>query len=95
MARIPIQIGAQFFATKTEAKAFARGIMARYSEGETITGFDDLFLRDLIAIHPEAARKIGSGISHFTSRLDPVWRTSRHFVIVRADSTDTDRKSVV
>lgn len=90
MAKIPIQIGSQIFATKTEAKNYARAIMARYAEAETIIGADDLFLRDLVAIHPEATRKIGSGISHFTTQLDPVWRKSRHFVIVRTDGTNTD-----
>jgi|GEM_PF-1461962 len=90
MAKIPIQIGAQNFATKTDAKSHARAIMARHAEAETIGGADDLFLRDLVAIHPEAARKIGSGISHFTTKLDPVWRKNRHFVIVRTDGTDTD-----
>src|ERR1044072_2077613 len=73
MARISIQIGARVFGTKTEAKNFARSIMARYSEGETITSADDLFLRDLIAIHPEATAKKGCGMSPFTSQLDPAW----------------------
>lgn len=90
MAKIPIQIGAQIFATKTEAKNYARAILARYAEAETIIGADDLFLRDLVSIHPEAAQKIGSGISHFTTKLDPVWRKNRHFVIVRTDGSDTD-----
>lgn len=90
MPRSPIQIGPRLFATKTEAKNFSRDIIARYAEGEIISGVDDLFLRDLVAIHPEAARKIGCGIAHFTTALDPVWRNSRHFVIVRTDRTDTD-----
>lgn len=90
MAKIPIQIGAQTFPTKSEAKNHARAIMARYEEAEIVIGADDLFLRDLVAIHPEAERKIGSGISHFTTKLDPVWRKNRHFVIVRTDGTDTD-----
>lgn len=90
MPKIPIQIGARHFTTKTEAKSHARDIMARYQEGQRITGLDDLFLRDLVAIHPEAVRKIGGGIDHFTTQLDPVWRNSRHFVIVRSDGSSTD-----
>lgn len=90
MARIPIQIGPRLFSTKKEAKEFSRQIMARYSEGEQIVGEDDLFLRDLVSIHPEAATKIGCGIAHFTTQTDPVWRNSRHFVIVRTDGSDTD-----
>ncbi len=90
MAKIPIQIGARLFATKAEAKTFARNIIARYSEGEIISGTDDLFLRDLVAIHPEATKKIGCGIDYFTTKLDEVWRTNRHFVIIRTDGSDTD-----
>lgn len=90
MPRSPIQIGPRLFATKTEAKNFSRDIIARHAEGEIIFGTDDLFLRDLVAIHPEAARKAGCGIAHFSTALDPVWRNSRHFVIVRTDGSETD-----
>ena len=90
MARIPIQIGARLFDSKSQAKDFSRDIIRRYTEGETIVGEDDLFLRDLVAIHPEAAQKIGCGISHFTTQLDPEWRKHRHFVIVRTDGVRTD-----
>ena len=38
----------------------------------------------------EAAQKIGCGISHFTTQLDPEWRKHRHFVIVRTDRVRTD-----
>jgi hypothetical protein len=90
MAKTPIQIGLRLFGTKAEAKKFARDVMARYAEGEIIVGADDAFLRDLIAIHPEAVAKVGCGIAHFTTELDPVWRNSRHFVIVRIDGSRTD-----
>lgn len=90
MAKIPIQIGARLFKTKTEAKNFARQIIARYADGETITGLDDLFLRDLVVLHHEAATKTGSGIASFTVERDPVWHNTRHFVIVRTDGTSTD-----
>lgn len=90
MARIPVQIGARTFATKTAAKEFARGIIARHADGQTIMGEDDLFLRDLVSIHPEAATKIGCGVAHFTTRRDPVWRSNRHFQIVRNDGSETD-----
>jgi hypothetical protein len=90
MAKIPIQIGARFFKTKTEAKNFARSIMARWADGEIISGLDDLFLRDLVALHHEAAAKIGCGIEHFTIQRDPVWGNTRHFLIIRTDGSFTD-----
>ena len=90
VAKIPIQIGARLFQTKTEAKKFARNILARSDDGEIITGLDDLFLRDLVALHHEAATKIGCGIAHFTAQRDPVWGNTRHFLIVRTDGSSTD-----
>jgi hypothetical protein len=87
---IPIQIGANTFKSKSDAKNHARAIMERYSVNQIITGTDDIFLRDLIAIHPEADQKIGCGIAHFTSQIDPVWKTTRHFLIVRTDGSSTD-----
>jgi hypothetical protein len=90
MARIPIQIGPLFFDSKAAAKRFSREIIQRYADGERIVGPDDLFLRDLVAIHPEASAKIGCGIAYFTTQLDPVWRKNRHFVIVRNAGPPTD-----
>jgi hypothetical protein len=90
MARIPIQIGARLFSSKSDAKEFSRDIIRRYAEGVTIVGEDDLFLRDLVAIHPEAKQKAGCGIASFTTQLDPEWRKNRHFVVVRNDCTRTE-----
>ncbi len=90
MARSPIQIGPRSFASKKEAKDFSRQIIKRYADGEKIEGVDDLFSRDLASIHPEAEQKIGCGIAYFTTRLDPVWRSNRHLVVVRLDGSETD-----
>jgi hypothetical protein len=90
MPRVPIQIGSRLFSSKSEAKSFAREILNRSGDGEIISGPDDVFLRDLIAIHHDAATKIGCGIAHFTVRPDPNWGTTRHFVITRTDGSDTD-----
>ena len=90
MSRVPIQIGPRLFGSKAEAKSFTRELISRYGDGEIISGVDDIFLRDLIAIHHDAAKKIGCGIAHFTVQPDPNWGTTRHFVIVRTDGSDTD-----
>lgn len=87
---IPLQIGPITFKSKSDAKNHCRAIMDRYPVQQIITGIDDVFLRDLIAIHPEADQKIGVGISHFTTQIDPVWKTTRHFLIVRLDGSSTD-----
>ena len=72
MAKIPIQIGARLFGTKTEAKNFARGIMARHSEGESIIGTDDLLpFEDRRQAYPDAERRDaarGAGASHLVDQ---------------------------
>jgi len=94
MARIPIQIGARLFDSKSGAKDFSRDIIRRYAEGETIVGEDDLFLRDLVAIHPEAAQKIGCGISHFTTQLDPEWRKHQAPALRHRAERDANRRQL-
>ncbi len=88
--KIPIQIGAHSFPTKSAAKDYARFILDSSSDGEIIDNQDGLFLRNLVAIHPESSQKTGCGIDHFTAATDPIWKTTRHFVIVRTDGSSTD-----
>lgn len=86
----PIQIGPHGFTSKAAAKQYARAIMKKHVELGVMLPGDEMFLRDLVAIHPEAEQKIGCGISGFTTRVDPIWRTTRHFVIIRTDGSTTD-----
>lgn len=88
--KIPIQIGPHTFNSKADAKKHTRAIMARYEDHQPINGTDYIFLHDLVAVHPEANQKIGCGISYFTIQVDPIWKTTRHFVIVRTDGSSTD-----
>ena len=78
------------FPTKKLAKEFFRELRDRYADGCRIGDEDDRYLRDLIAIHPEAEMKIGSGISHFTVETDMVFGRTRHFMIHRIDGSSTD-----
>lgn len=84
-------IGDKSFKSKADAKNYIRGIIGKYRNDEPVSlADDDRFLRDLIAGHPHADEKIGCGIERFTVRADVVWRSSRHFVIIRTDGTETD-----
>lgn len=86
----PIQVGPHKFTSKSAAKQHARGIMKRHAEIGIMTPGDEMFLRDLIALHPESEQKIGCGILGFTTQVDPVWKTTRHFAIIRTDGSITD-----
>jgi hypothetical protein len=83
-------IGNKEFSSKKEAKDFIRTIFSRHQDDQTITGSDSEFLHDLIHLHPEACSKVGCGVSHFTTRVDPVWKNGRHFVLIRTDGSSTD-----
>jgi hypothetical protein len=60
------KLGTRNFASQTSIKDFCQDVLKRYSDSQRIVGDDDLFLRDLIKRHPDAIKKIGCGIRHFT-----------------------------
>jgi len=83
-------VGDKTFSSREKAKAVCRRIIQSYRNGETVKGDDDLFLRDLVDLHPDASQKIGGGIDHFTVANNPVWHKYKHFVIIRENGTSTD-----
>jgi hypothetical protein len=85
-----IVVGERKFPSQRAALEFARTIRDRYDDGEEITGGDAAFLEELLRLHPEANQKLGEGISYFSVQPDPVFGTTRHFVVHRKDGTSTD-----
>ena len=63
-------------------------MLDRYVDGERVENDDELFLRDLLDLHPEAAAKIGCGVSHFTREADG--RGGRCVWLWRTDGTHSD-----
>jgi hypothetical protein len=51
--------------TKAEKKRRVSALLARYGLGETVTGEDDAWLRDLITAHPDYPQKFGAGVARF------------------------------
>ena len=88
--KCPITIGEYEFGTKLEAKAAVQKVLNRHQLRDRLTGDEDIFIRDLIALHPATEDKIGCGISHIEIRTDPNYGTTRCFYIVRTDGSDTD-----
>lgn len=78
------------FPSKKLAKEFFRELRDRYPDGCRIGEEDDRYLRELIAIHPEADAKVGCGMSHFTVETDALFGRTRHFMIHRIDGSSTD-----
>jgi hypothetical protein len=88
--KCPITIGEYEFDTKTEAKAAVKEILNGHPMGYTLTGDQDTFIRDLIALHPATEDKIGCGVHHIEIRPDPDYGTTRCFHIIRTDGLSTD-----
>jgi hypothetical protein len=66
----------------------ARSILNNNELRDPIIADDDLFLRDLISLHPESDKKVGVGVMYFEVR-DNDWG-GRTFWIVRKDLSETD-----
>jgi hypothetical protein len=88
--KCPITIGEYEFETKKDAKEAIKKILNGHRMGYILTGDEDTFIRDLIALHPATEDKIGCGIDHIEIRPDPDYGTTRCFHIIRPDGSSTD-----
>ncbi len=68
MAKKPITIGPHHFGTKGDAAAFLRAMLHKYDVGDKVSAADAEILCSALARHPNAAAKMGGGISHFSVR---------------------------
>ena len=64
----PITLGSKYFERRSDAKAFLKKILSKYDLGDCVSAQDETILRAALALHPEAAAKIGCGISNFSVR---------------------------
>jgi len=88
--KCPITIGEYNFDTKKDAKAAVKKILNGHRLGDALTGDEDTFIRDLIALHPATEDKIGCGIDHIEIRPDPDYGTTQCFHVIRTDYSSTD-----
>jgi len=81
-----IVIGTRVYNRKQDAESAIYEVRDRYV-GANAMSDDDEFLRDLVALHPDAEEKIGQGIDHFEARRNG---NNICFRVVRTDGTETD-----
>lgn len=86
----PFFIGAREFPSRAAAENHVRSIRDAYEDFDPLEPEDHVFMADLLALHSEAAQKIGTGIHAFYVQVDQEWQNSRHFVVVRQDGSQTD-----
>lgn len=68
MVKKPITIGAHHFSKKSDAAAFLKAMLHKYDVGDKVSAVDAEVLLAALAHHPDAAAKVGSGITHFSVR---------------------------
>lgn len=85
-----IRIGFREFKSKKFAKEFVRVIVATYENGQLISPGHFQFIRDLLDLHPESEAKVGCGILGITVDRNPVYPSTRGFILYRHDGTSTD-----
>jgi hypothetical protein len=64
----PFTIGSLHFARKGEASAYLKAMLHRYDLGDKVSAAEEEVLRNALALHPDAAAKIGCGVRHFGVR---------------------------
>lgn len=64
----PISLGSIHFAKKEDAEDYLRSMLNKYDVGDRVSSEDAQVLQSALARHPDAAAKIGSGVSHFSVR---------------------------
>lgn len=87
----PINLGDISFAKKGDAVAYLREMLYRYSLGDRVNAGDSLILKALLERHPDAIKKIGCGVSHFSVRSADFG--TRCFWVNRLDGT-TEKFSI-
>ena len=81
-------IGDRSFRRKADAEDFIRIVRDRIRDTTIVTEEDDDFLRDLLALHPDAEAKVGAGVKTFTVRQN--YGNTEGFWILRTDGSNTD-----
>lgn len=69
MPRIQIDLGPYSFPTKRDAELHLKQLLRTAPRDAPLHPDDEAMLRDLVARHPDAAEKIGSGIRAITVRV--------------------------
>ena len=64
----PITLGTMHFEKKGDAVAFLKDILRRYDLGDRVSAEDAVILHAALEHHPNAAVKIGSGVTSFSVR---------------------------
>lgn len=82
-------VNGQVFKTQAALTDAIRAVMARYIPGETLDQDDTDFMWDVLAMHPNAAEKMGAGVASIGIQFNAKYR-NKEFMLTRTDGTSTD-----
>lgn len=68
MVKKPLTIGPHHFSKKGDASEFLKAMLHKYDVGDKVSEIDAEVLRVALALHPNAAAKVGAGITSFSVR---------------------------
>ncbi len=88
VARESVMIDTSYRGWKTDATRRCKEALRRTEPTRRVNDHDELFLKELIELHPEANQKIGCGIDYF--KVERNQYGGRNFWLVREDGTETD-----
>ena len=63
-----ISFGSLVFERKLDAEAYLKTMLNKYDVGDRVSAHDAEILRAALALHPDAAAKIGCGVNSFSVR---------------------------
>jgi len=84
----PVHLGTLSFATRQEALAHFKAMLARYRPEQTVGDADASELAELIKRHPDHDEKVGPGVHHFEVMHADF--NTKCFAIVRTNGTRVD-----
>lgn len=87
----PISLGAMHFDKRGDAVKYLKKMLSRYDAGDRVSAEDALILQAALRNHPDAAARIGSGITDFSVRTADFG--TRCFWVNRSDGT-TEKFSI-
>ncbi len=67
-AKKPVTLGPKHFDKKGDAIAYLNAMLRRYDVGDRVNAADAVVLEAVLARHPEAKEKIGTGVKDFSVR---------------------------
>ncbi len=85
MVKKPITLGSYHFGMKGDAAEFLKAMLHKYDIGDKVSAHDAEVLHAALALHPDAAAKVGSGVTHFSVRSADFG--SKCFWVNRMDGT--------